>query len=83
MLRKTTRKSQGKEAFAKAKALKNMKPVVLKNLPNSICAIGVRDGKRYNACIVSSVMQVSKATSSLPPMVAISLNKGNYSSECI
>ncbi|MCH5352484.1 MAG: flavin reductase [Acutalibacter sp.] len=60
-----------------------MKPAVLKNLPNSICAIGVRDGKRYNACIASSVMQVSKATSSVPPLVAVSLNKANHTSECI
>ena len=60
-----------------------MKPSVLRNLPHSLCAVGVKDGKRQNACIVNSVMQISKATASVAPFVAVSLNKANYSAECI
>lgn len=60
-----------------------MKPSVLRNLPHSLCAVGVKDGKKQNACIVNSVMQVSKATKSVSPFVAVSLNKANYSTECI
>jgi len=46
-------------------------------------AIGVKDAKKTNACIVNSVMQISKATPSNSPLVAVSMNKSNYSSDCI
>lgn len=60
-----------------------MKPLVLRNLSYGMYAIGVKDAKKTNACIVNSVMQISKATPSNPPLVAVSMNKSNYSSECI
>lgn len=60
-----------------------MKPLVLRSLSYGMYAIGVKDAKKPNACIANSVMQISKATPSDPPLVAVSLNKGNYSCECI
>lgn len=60
-----------------------MKPLVLQNLTYGMYAIGVKDGKRPNACIVNTVMQVTGATPSSPPLVAVSMNKSNYSCECI
>ncbi len=60
-----------------------MKPLVLRNLSYGMYAIGVKDMKKPNACIVNSVMQISKATPSDPPLVAVSLNKSNYSCDCI
>lgn len=41
-----------------------MKPQVLSNLSYGIYAIGTKDAKRPNACIVNTVMQISKATPS-------------------
>jgi len=72
-----------KQLFIPERKVVKMKSSVLRNLPHSLCALGVKDGKRQNACIVNSVMQVSKATSSVAPFVAVSLNKANYSAECI
>ena len=39
-----------------------MKPMVLGNLSYGMYAIGVKDGSRPNACIVNTVLQISKAT---------------------
>ncbi len=60
-----------------------MKPLVLRNLSYGMYAIGVKDAKKPNACIVNSVMQISKATPASAPLVAVSMSKGNYSCECI
>lgn len=61
-----------------------MKPQVLSNLSYGMYAIGVKDVKeRPSACIVNTVMQISKATPSHAPLVALSMNKTNYSCECI
>ena len=60
-----------------------MKPQVLSNLSYGIYAIGTKDAKRPNACIVNTVMQISKATPSDAPLVALSMNRENYSFECI
>ncbi len=60
-----------------------MKPLVLRNLSYGMYAIGVKDLKKPNACIVNSVMQISKATATVSPLVAVSMDKSNYSSECI
>ena len=60
-----------------------MKPQVLSNLSYGIYAIGTKDAKRPNACIVNTVMQISKATPSDAPLVALSMNRENYSCECI
>lgn len=58
-----------------------MKPTVLGNLSYGIYAIGVKDGKgRPSACIVNTVMQISN---SAPQLVAVSMNKSNYSYECV
>jgi len=59
----------------------NVKSYVLnQNLSYGMYAIGVKDEKKASACIVNSVVQVSNQT---PPMVAISMNRSNYSYECI
>ena len=60
-----------------------MKPLVLGNLSYGMYAIGVKDGNRPNACIVNTVMQISKATPSDQPLVALAMNRDNYSCECI
>lgn len=60
-----------------------MKPHVLRNLSYGVYAVGVKDGEKTNACIVNSVMQISKATPSTAPMLAVNLNAADYSSECI
>ena len=60
-----------------------MKPQVLSKLSYGIYAIGTKDAKRPNACIVNTVMQISKATPSDAPLVALSMNRENYSCECI
>lgn len=60
-----------------------MKPLVLRNLSYGMYAIGVMDLKKPNACIVNSVMQISRATETISPLIAVSMNKTNYSSECI
>ena len=60
-----------------------MKPMVLGNLSYGMYAIGVKDGSRPNACIVNTVMQISKASPSSAPLVAVAVNKANYSCECM
>lgn len=60
-----------------------MKPLVLGNLSYGMYAIGVKDAKKPNACIVNTVMQITKATPADAPLVAVSMNKSNYSCECI
>lgn len=60
-----------------------MKPQVLKNLSYGMYAIGVKDAKKPSACIVNSVMQISNAKASAEPLVAVSMNKTNYSCDCI
>ena len=50
-----------------------MKPQVLNNLSYGMYAIGVKDGKRPNACIVNTVMQISKATPSRAALVAVAM----------
>lgn len=60
-----------------------MKPQVLNNLSYGMYAIGVKDGKRPNACIVNTVMQISKATPSQAALVAVAMSKENYSCRCV
>lgn len=60
-----------------------MKPLVLRNLSYGMYAIGVKDESKTNACIVNSVMQISKATPSTAPLLAVSMNAADYSCECI
>lgn len=61
-----------------------MKPSVLRGLPRGMYAIGVKDLKgRPNACVVDSVTQISKASRASMPLVALSMNKANYSAECV
>ena len=60
-----------------------MKPMVLRNLSYGICALGVKDGKRVSASIVTSVMQITRATPVSAPLVAVSLNNASYSKECL
>ena len=60
-----------------------MKPLVLGNLSYGMYAIGVKDAKKPNACIVNTVMQISKASPSAAPLVAVSMSKSNYSWACI
>ncbi len=60
-----------------------MKPLVLQNFSYGMYAIGVKDAKKPSACIVNSVMQISRAAPSIPPLVAVSMDNANYSGECI
>ncbi len=60
-----------------------MKPQVLETLSYGMYAIGVQDGTRTNACIVNTVMQVTRAAPSVPPLVALSMSQDNFSCECI
>lgn len=60
-----------------------MKPLVLHELSYGMYAIGVKDGKRPSACIANTVMQITGAAPSVPPLVAVSLNRSSYSCECI
>ena len=60
-----------------------MKPQVLNNLSYGMYAIGIKDGKRPNACIVNAVMQISKATPSRAALVAVAMSKENYSCHCV
>ena len=60
-----------------------MKPMVLGNLSYGMYAIGVKDGSRPNACIVNTVLQISKATPADAPLVALAMSKQNYSCSCI
>ena len=48
-----------------------MKPLVLGNLSYGMYAIGVKEGTKPSACIVNTVMQISKATPSDSPLVAL------------
>lgn len=57
-----------------------MKPAILTNLSYGMYAIGVKDHLRASACIVNTVMQVAN---SKPPLVAVSINRSNYSYKCI
>ena len=60
-----------------------MKPQVLGNLSYGMYAIGVKEGTKPSACIVNTVMQISKATPSDSPLVALAMSKANYSCRCI
>ena len=61
-----------------------MKPTVLQNLSYGMYAVGVKDLKgRPSACIVTSVMQISKMTQAGPALVAVSLSKSSFSCDCI
>lgn len=60
-----------------------MKPLVLGNLSYGMYAIGVKDETGPSACIVNTVMQVTKATPASAPLVAVSMSRSNYSCECM
>lgn len=60
-----------------------MKPQVLSTLSYGMYAIGVKDAKKPSACIVNTVMQITKATPADNPLVAVSMSKQNYSCECM
>lgn len=60
-----------------------MKPLVLGNISYGMYAIGVKDQRGPSACIVNTVMQVTKTSPASPPLVALSLNAENYSCQCI
>lgn len=57
-----------------------MKPIVLNNLTYGMYAIGVKNDKRASACIITTAMQVANTK---PPLVAVSVNRSNYSYKCI
>ena len=44
-----------------------MKPQVLSTLSYGMYAIGVKDAKKPSACIVNTVMQITKATRPTTP----------------
>lgn len=60
-----------------------MKPLVLGNITYGMYAIGVKDKNGPSACIVNTVMQVTKTSPGAPPLIALSVNTENYSCQCI
>ncbi len=60
-----------------------MKPLVLGNISYGMYAIGVKGKNGPSACIVNTVMQVTKTSPSAAPLVALSMNDDNYSCQCI
>lgn len=60
-----------------------MKPLVLHTLSYGVYALGVKDGGRPSACIVTSVMQITPAMPAAAPLVAVSLHNGSYSCDCV
>lgn len=60
-----------------------MKSLVLGNMTYGMYAIGVKGKSGPNACIVNTVMQVTKTSPANPPLVALSMNTENYSCRCI
>ena len=61
-----------------------MKAEVLRNLTYGVFAVGVKDLKgKPSASIVTSVMQVAGMTQAGSALVAISLNKGSFTCDCI
>lgn len=56
-----------------------MNEAILTSLSYGMYAIGVTDGQKVSACIVNTVVQVANT----PNMVAVSVNRANYSYECI
>ena len=57
-----------------------MKVSVLDDFSYGMYAVGVKDGQKPSASIVSSVMMVSNQQ---PPLIAVSINRSNYSYKCI
>lgn len=60
-----------------------MKPLVLGNISYGMYAIGVKGENGPSACIVNTVMQITKTSPSAAPLVALSMNDDNYSCQCI
>ena len=56
-----------------------MKDETLFNLSYGMYAIGVKNDKKVSACIVNTVFQVTNT----PNQIALSMNRDNYSYECI
>ncbi|MDD5953033.1 MAG: flavin reductase [Oscillospiraceae bacterium] len=56
-----------------------MNPKILRNLSYGMYAIGVSDGEKGSACIVNTVFQIT----SDPKQIALSMNRDNYSHDCI
>lgn len=52
---------------------------VFKSLSYGIYALGVSNGEKVSACIVSTVMQVSNT----PDIIAVSVSHDNFSHDCI
>ncbi len=52
---------------------------VFSELSYGMYAVGVKDEHKVSACIVNTVVQVSNT----PNRIAVSVNRGNYSCECI
>lgn len=57
----------------------DIKEKVLRNLSYGLYLIGVMDGERPCGCIVNTVFQVTSEN----PIVAISMNKNNYTWELL
>ena len=56
-----------------------MKQDVLKTLSYGMYAIGVKGKERPSACIVNTVFQITSS----PAMVAVSVNRDNYTNQCV
>ena len=56
-----------------------MEMSALWKLSYGMYAIGTMDGKRPTGCIVNTVIQITSDN----PVIAVSMNKNNYTYECI
>ena len=54
-----------------------MKPLILGNITYGMYAIGVKGKNGPSACIVNTVMQVTKTSPGAPPLIALSVNNEN------
>lgn len=52
---------------------------VFRNLSYGVYVISCKDGNRYTGCTVNSIMQVTSS----PAIIALSVNKDNYTHSCI
>ena len=56
-----------------------MNPLILHSMTYGMYAVGVKGETRPSACIVNTVVQITAS----PMQIAVSVNHGNYSNECI
>lgn len=56
-----------------------MNPSIFRSMTYGMFAVGVKGDERPSACIVNTVVQITSS----PIQIAVSINHGNYTNECI